>query len=106
MSESNDQFRTRLHSTGQGEAFRKRRSELQSAGASVRESWEQAATEFGWEGRRRSNGQSAASYLPLETRAEYYQDKSTASLGQDARWVYDVISLDADHAKPPRASRE
>jgi len=76
MPESNDPFRNRLHRTSQGEAFGKRRSELQAAGD-----------------------------LALKTRAEYYRDQPPSSLARDARWVYDVIALDDVQPQDAPSSR-
>ena len=95
MTESTTEFTDRMKADGRFDEFKAFRKAAEGRGAGKKESWEQAATQFGWEPPSGGGGRSKRSspIVPSEDAGVDVFEGKTSSLRSDYQWVYENVAV-------------
>jgi hypothetical protein len=95
MTESTTEFTERVKGEGRFDEFKAFRQALEGRGSGKKESWEQAAAQFGWEPPSGGGGRSKRSnpiQLSDDVDAAVFSGK-TSNLRSDYQWVYENVAV-------------
>jgi len=93
MTESTAEFTERVKGEGRWDQFKAFRQAIEGSGADKKESWQQAAIQFGWEAPVGGGKKRSTRIVPSsDAGAEVFAGK-TSNLRSDYQWVYENVAV-------------
>ena len=94
MTESTTEFTERVKGEGRFDEFKAFRQALEGRGAGKKESWEQAAAQFGWEAPGGSSSRRKSTPIVVDDSVDssVFAGKKS-NLRSDYQWVYENVSV-------------
>lgn len=95
VTETTTEFTERVKGEGRFDEFKAFRKAAEGRGAGKKESWDQAAVQFGWEPPSGGGGRSKRSspIVPSEDAGADVFEGKTSNLRSDYQWVYENVAV-------------